>query len=265
MISMWKAVKRLSWAIMIVVWIIFGGGIRPAQAIVTNEDFCRATAGRTIVFIDVTTRFAAGDDRILYAGVESIIRHARPGTRLTFLTITDSFSHMDMPFDQCIPGCAADDGNCSALQAKRMVPEFNEHLRRALGELVPKRSLAASDIALTMSYALRTRPPGEPATVFLFSDMLERSRVLDLQALAHRAAQKPERAEHLRREGVAALKKVGYDLDLAGLKIVVFGFGREDGERRPLDPETVEFVRRFWTEAFRAANATGVEFHARLP
>ena len=262
---MWTAGSRILGTIGLVAALLLGPPTERARALVTLEDFCRASAGRTFVFVDVTTRFAAGDDRILYAGVESIIRRARPGSRLTFLTITDSFSRMDMPFDQCIPGCAPDDGACSALQAKRVVPEFNEQLRRALAELIPKRSLTASDLALTMSYALRTRPPGEPATVFLFSDMLERSQALDLQALARRATQKPERAEQLRREGVAALKKVGYDLDLSGLKIVVFGFGREDGERRPLDPETVEFVRRFWTEAFRGANATGVEFHGRLP
>lgn len=242
-----------------------GGLIEPARAVVKLDDFCRDAAGRTMVFVDITTRFAEGDDLMFKAGVESIVKRAPPGSRLRFLTITDSFSRMDMPFDLCVPACAPDDGSCSPLQAKRVVPEFNDELERSLAGVVPKKSLSASDIALTLAYALRTRSADERLAIYLFSDMLERSRALDLQSLARRAAQKPERAAALRREGLAQLRRVGFDVDLKGLRIVVFGFGREDGDRAPLDPETVEFVRQFWTEAFRALNADGVDFHGRLP
>ena len=262
---MWRPVERLALASVFAVALLTGADVVPARAIVAIEDFCRPSAGRTVVFVDVTTHFAEGDDRMLQAGVESIVRRIPPGSRLSLLTITDSFSRMDMPFDLCVPACAPDDGSCNPLHAKRVVPEFNDALGRALAAVVPKKSLTASDIALTLSYALRTRTPGEQTAIYLFSDMLERSRALDLHALARRAAQKPERASVLRREGLAQLRRVGFDVDLKGVRIVVFGFGREDGGRAPLDPETVEFVRQFWTEAFRAANADGIEFHGRLP
>lgn len=265
MIPMWKELQGFARAAVLGCAVVAAGGAAPVCAMVAIEDFCRPSAGRTIVFVDVTTRFAEGDDRILFAGVESIVRRAQPGSRLSFMTITDSFSRMDMPFDLCIPACSPADGTCAPLQAKRVVPDFNDQLQRAMTAVIPKKSLPASDIALTLSYALRTRPSGEPVALFLFSDMLERSRVLDLQALARRASQKPDRAAALRREGLAQLKKVGFDVDLSGVKITIFGFGREDGDRSPLDPEAVEFVRQFWTEAFGSVKASAVEFHGRLP
>jgi len=232
----------------------------------TLADQCRVASGTAVVFVDVTTQFAEGDAEMLTDGIVKIVQRAPPGRRIRIATITDSFSRMRILFDTCVPGCRTDDGDCNELRNRRLIPEFDERLKHALADVVPRASLPRTDIALTLAYALRSRNEDEgKLSVYAFSDMLERSRSLDLVAVAKRAADRKANPVALRKEAVDTLKRVGFDLDLTGVPVIVFGFGREDSKRDPLDPETAQFVRVFWTDVFRGAGATRVDFHAVLP
>lgn len=240
--------------------------IAAGSAAPTLADQCRAASGTAVIFVDVTTQFAEGDAESLTEGVVKIVQRAPPGRRIRIATITESFSKMRVLFDTCVPGCRADDGDCGELRSRKLIPEFDERLQRALTEVVPHTSLPRSDIALTLAYALRTRSEDEGQLyLYAFSDMLERSRSLDLVAVAKRAADRKVKPEALRKEALEALKRVGFDLDLKGVTVTVFGFGREDSKRDPLDPEIAQFVRLFWTDVFRDAGASRVGFHAVLP
>lgn len=244
-------------------WSVLAG---QASAIVKLDDFCRAAAGTIFVFVDVTTRFADGDDRILRAGIERIVGRAQPGQRIRIQTMTNSFSITDVLFDWCLPRCSEGDGDCSDGKAKQAVPLFNNLLVEALDRAAPKQSLPASDIALTLAYTLRVRPAGGgPLAIYVFSDMLERSRTVDLVSEAKKAMVRNAKPRSLQREALDRLKRVGFDADLHGIPVTVFGFGREDAHRGPLDPEIAQFVRTFWIDALRDLGADKVEFHVMLP
>ncbi len=121
----------------------------------------------------------------------------------------------------------------------RFIQDARDYLR-PFSEPSDRDNITGTDLLSTLhdvGEEVRAHP-GHAATVFLFSDMLQSNRMIDMEGLRSMPA-----------DGwVAAAKESGMLPDLRGVCIVVVG-GR-------VDTEASQRVKQFWMEYFSATGAT---------
>ncbi len=187
------------------------------------------------------------------------------GGRLSVKTIPGSYAEVRTVFQACKPGCPPGAGplTCSEITVKRRdYPAFVRAIEAALKDTFDKPSSARSEIAISLAYGLRSEGEPRPRRIYIFSDMLERSSLVDMLAKGSPflTGQRPDVLTALEKRIVAS----GFDTRLDGAEIVVFGFGREDGSHQPLDIAVAQRVKLFWTGLFTQQGARSVRFFSDL-
>jgi len=238
--------------------------LAPTGAMASGKN-CLADAAETLLFVDHTTPLTALDQKQLFDGTNLIVERMPVGGRLTVKTIPGSYAEVRTIFQDCKPGCPPGAGAlaCSDIVARRRdFPLFVRGIEGALKEIFAHPGAARSEIAISLAYGLRSSSEGRARRVYVFSDMLERSSLLDMMASASPfvTGRNPEAMAALSKRVVAA----GFDTRLDGAEVTVFGFGREDGSHKPLDIQVAQRVRTFWTRLFTEMGARSVTFFSDL-
>ncbi len=236
-----------------------------AGTVRAQDKHCLADAIETLLFLDHTTPFTSLDRRQLFDGVNLIVEQMPTGGRLSLKTIAGSYTAVRTIFQACKPGCPPGAGPlaCSEITAKRRdYPAFIRGVETALRGVVEMPAAARSEIAVSLAYGLRTAGETRPRRVYVFSDMIERSSLIDMMGKGSpfRTGQRPDELAALEKRVLEA----GFDTRLDGAEIVVFGFGREDGSHQPLDIAVAQRVKLFWTRLFTAMGARSVRFFSDL-
>ncbi len=234
----------------------------PAPA---SERHCAVEAIETLLFVDHTTPLTPLDQQQLFDGINLILGRMPVGGRLTVKTIPGSYAEVRTIFHACKPGCPPGAGplSCSEITAKRRdYPAFVRRIEEALRATFDKPAAVRSEIAISLAYGLRTAGEVQPRRIYIFSDMLERSSLVDMvgKGSPFVTGQRPEAHAALEKRVVAA----GFDTRLDGSDILIFGFGREDSRHQPLDIAVAQRVRLFWTGLFTGLGARSVRFFSDL-
>lgn len=232
-----------------------------------DRQSCNPGSGTTYLIVDTTTKFTDDDRLVLKEGVERLVERLAIGQRLRVVRLADSMATMRLVFDECRPGCDGSMVTCAQLREKIRTRSFFTRLDDAITGIAPKEDLHRSDVAVTLTYAVRwqSEERAGPRSLIVFSDMLEHSSLLDLRDVAETVGSGREKAETAIARGIRRLESGGFHPDLQGVDVQIFGFGREHARHAPLDPMAIEFLRRFWTEALLKAGARSVELRSYLP
>lgn len=238
----------------------------PSMADLADETVCRPESGSTYLVIDTTTPFTAEDTDALTEGTDRIVSRLRIGEHLRVVKLTDSIATMKLVFDGCRPGCEDGAVLCAQLRERSRINDFIRHLGAALRAVVPTRELRRSEIGATLTYAIRW-PADEtsPRSVYIFSDMLERTSLINLSEIARNVRRERTSPDMVIERTMKLLETGGFHPDLKNTTVTVFGFGREDTRHDGLDGRDTEFVRRFWTAVFMKAGAKSADFLGYLP
>ncbi len=230
-----------------------------------QDRHCLGEAIETLLFLDHTTPLTALDQRQLFDGVNLLVERMPVGGRLSVKTIPGSYAEVRTIFQACKPGCPPGAGplSCSEITIKRRdYPAFIRGIEAALRETFDRPASLRSEIAISLAYGLRSTGEARPRRIYIFSDMLERSSLVDMMGKSSPFL------TGQRQEPIAALEKrivaAGFDTRLDGAEIVVFGFGREDGSHQPLDIVVAQRVKLFWTGLFTQLGARSVRFFSDL-
>lgn len=230
------------------------------------QNYCQYGHETAILLVDRTTQFDKTDRAVFLDALGSLIDRLGAGDRLVALTMTGAFTDSQKLFDQCKPGCP-DDGffasimsSCSATVARSELNGFTRSLALTLANLLrnpeqtPQSDLFRTVAEVTHDYAAKGGSGQPIKDVVLFSDLLENSDMF------------PERA--FRRlpvdRALAQLKASDITPDVDGATIQVFGFGRDDGPRRPPLPQGErQRIAAIWQQWFKAGGAADVEIGFR--
>ncbi len=230
-----------------------------------QDRHCLGETTETLLFLDHTTPLTPLDQKQLFDGVNLLVERMPVGGRLSVKTIPGTYAEVRTIFQACKPGCPPGAGplSCSEITVKRRdYPVFVRGIEAALRETFDKPASVRSEIAISLAYGLRSTGEARPRRIYIFSDMLERSSLVDMMGKGSPflAGQRPELLAALEKRILAS----GFDTRLDGAEIIVFGFGREDASHRPLDIAVAQRVKLFWTALFTQMGARSVRFFSDL-
>ncbi len=139
---------------------------------------------------------------------------------------------------------------------------FVRGIESSLKETFDRPAAGRSEIAISLAYGLRSGGEARPRRIYIFSDMLERSMLIDMMGRDRPllAGPRPEALAGLTRR----ILDGGFDVRLDGADIAVFGFGREDARHQPLELAMAQRVRLFWTGLFMQMGARSFRFFSDL-
>jgi hypothetical protein len=229
------------------------GCLSPSRAEAQTDEYCQYGTRTIVLYLDRTTQYDDADRDDLVGGLEQTIRSIDVGDRVAVFTIADHPVNSELLFDRCLPGCP-DTGifgelvsSCRPIIARQRALGFRADILAALqGVVTQPREYPYSAILDTLAEGLAAVELPEGSRVLVFSDMLENSPDLPWPAIA-------------RAEVGDLLERTGPKPDLAGVDVVVFGFGRDHSPaREPLPEPLRSATEAVWREILLAWGAQTV-------
>ena len=226
-----------------------------------EEEWCRSGDRTLVLFVDRTTAYDETDRTDFADGLERIFETLRTGDRFVMQTIEAAPEDSGTIFERCYPGCPRAGlwdwvtGSCREMKARAGALGFKHDLAR-LGKALlqePAR-FAHSAIGETLgTKVVEHRRHSHPVRgLFAFTDLLENTPETPWPGI-------------LQRSGAAYVRHRGMTGALEGVRVNVFGVGRNHlAGRRALDRRTLQKVKRFWTEAFKAMGARSLTIRKQL-
>jgi hypothetical protein len=181
------------------------------------------------------------------------------GQGVQISTISDNVANRQIIFSDCRPGRS---GGLKRLLDRPLDPvtlaqhddDFHREASTALSKALGKpESTKKSAIIDTLAKITRERPPGSIAKVVIVSDMLDNLTVNLLPKNGNIRGM----TEFQLKEALTTVSLKNAFAHLKGAEVIVFGFGIDDTDRTPLDPDASRMIERFWNAYLQRSEALG--------